>query len=120
MQDQIRADFRAAFATKSRDQWVAELGPADTCVSAVATVPDVTNDEHFRARHGFVTATRASGPDFEQVGWTLAGADRDQPAPKVREATFNDTDSVLRRAGFSPAEIAALTEARPKGQEDKA
>ena len=108
VQDQIRAAFRTAFATKSRDEWVAELGPADTCVSAVATVPEVTADEHFRARRAFVTATRADGPDFEQVGWTLAGADRTQPAPTVREPTFNDTDAVLEAAGFSPAEIEDL------------
>ncbi|MEO6469378.1 MAG: CaiB/BaiF CoA-transferase family protein [Acidimicrobiia bacterium] len=111
VQDQIRTDFRAAFAMKTRDEWVAELGPADTCVSAVATVPEVTTDEHFRARRGFVTATRADGSDFEQVGWTFAGADRTQPAPAVREPTFNDTDAVLEAAGFSPAEIQELHDA---------
>src|SRR6476659_6913935 len=35
-QDAIRTDFRAAFATRDRDAWVATLGPANTCVSAVA------------------------------------------------------------------------------------
>src|SRR3954471_19888146 len=41
VQDEIRADFRAAFATKARDTWVAELGPANTCVSEVASVPEL-------------------------------------------------------------------------------
>lgn len=106
VQDQIRADFRAALATKPRDEWVAMLGPADTCVSEVATVPAVTTDEHFRARDVFVTAERPDGEPFEQVGWLLAGADRDQAGPIVREPTFDDTAAVLAEAGFTPAEIA--------------
>jgi alpha-methylacyl-CoA racemase len=110
VQDEIRAAFRAAFATKPRDVWVAELGPADTCVSEVASVPDVARDEHLRARDVFVTASRADGPDFEQVGWTLAGADRTQPGPAVRPPDFTDTDAVLREAGFAPDEIASLRE----------
>jgi alpha-methylacyl-CoA racemase len=110
VQDDIRADFRAAIATRTRDEWVTELGPADTCVSEVASVPDVARDEHLRARRVFVTATRADGPDFEQVGWTLAGADRTQPGPAVRPPDFTDTDVVLRDAGFAPDEIASLRE----------
>ncbi|MBK5287744.1 MAG: CoA transferase, partial [Acidimicrobiia bacterium] len=113
VQDEIRADFRAALAAKSRDEWVAILGPADTCVSEVATVPDITADEHFRAREVFITATRPDGETFEQVGWTLAGANRVQPGPAVREPTFDDTAVVLAAAGFTPEEIAAL-----RGQED--
>jgi len=109
-QDEIRADFRAAFATKPRDVWVAELGPADTCVSEVASVPALARDEHLRARQVFVTASRADGPDFEQVGWPLAGADRTQPGPAVRPPDFTDTDAVLLDAGFAPDEIASLRE----------
>jgi alpha-methylacyl-CoA racemase len=110
VQDQIRADFRAAFATRSRDEWVATLGPADTCVSAVATVDEVTVDEHFRARADFATARREDGTEFEQAGWLFAGMDRDQPSPTVRDATVTDTDALLGAAGLSPAELAALRE----------
>ncbi len=108
VQDEIRADFHAAFATRPRDEWVAILGPADTCVSEVASVPEVVHDEHFRARGMFVTALRPGGDTFEQVGWSLAGADREQPAPVVRDPGFDDTETVLADAGFSAEEIAAL------------
>jgi alpha-methylacyl-CoA racemase len=108
-QDAIRADFRAAFATRDRDEWVAELGPADTCVSAVASVPEVVRDEHFRARDVYVTATRADGPDFEQVGWLFAGADRDQPGPRVLGAETH-TAELLRAAGVDDATLAAWTD----------
>jgi alpha-methylacyl-CoA racemase len=110
VQDEIRADFRAAFATRTRDEWVAQLGPADTCVSEVASVPELVHDPHLRARHVFVGANAAGHGDFEQVGWVLAGMDRDQPGPVVRDAAVTDTDALLQEVGYSAAEIAALRE----------
>ena len=41
----VRRDFAAAFAQRPRDEWVAELGPGDTCVSEVASVPELVHDE---------------------------------------------------------------------------
>jgi crotonobetainyl-CoA:carnitine CoA-transferase CaiB-like acyl-CoA transferase len=106
----MRADFSAAFARRARDEWIADLGPADTCVSEVATVPELAVASHFRDRAVFTNATAAGHGDFEQVGWVLAGMDRDQPEPVVREATVTDTDSLLREAGYSASEIATLRE----------
>jgi alpha-methylacyl-CoA racemase len=110
VQDAIRADFAAAIARRARDEWVAELGPADTCVCEVASVPEVVRDAHLRARDVFVEATAPAHGRFEQVGWVLAGMDRDQPGPVVRDATVTDTDALLKEAGYSVAEIAALRE----------
>ena len=108
VQDQIRADFRAAFATKGRDEWVAELGPANTCVSAVATVPELVHDEHYRARQVIVTAERPGHESFEQSGFVLAGMDRDQAAPIVRDPGATDTDAILASAGYDAAAIEAM------------
>jgi alpha-methylacyl-CoA racemase len=109
-QDAIRADFAAAFANRTRDEWVAHLGPADTCVSEVASVPELVRDSHFRARHVLVEATAAARGTFEQVGWVFAGMNRAQPGPVVRDATVTDTDALLQEVGYSAAEIAALRE----------
>jgi alpha-methylacyl-CoA racemase len=110
VQDAIRADFAAAIATRTRDEWVAQLGPADTCVSEVATVPELVHDAHLRARHVFVEAADADHGTFEQVGWVFAGMDRSQPGPVVRPATVTDTDALLGEVGYTAAEIAALRE----------
>jgi alpha-methylacyl-CoA racemase len=72
-QPDIRAAFTGTFATKPRDEWVATLAPADTCVSAVATVAELVLDEQLRARSAFVTAHTDDGTPYEQVGWVLAG-----------------------------------------------
>jgi alpha-methylacyl-CoA racemase len=107
-QDAIRADLRAAFATRDRDQWVAALGPADTCVAPVASIPEVVADAHLEARHVFVEARRDSGAAFRQVGWVLAGMDRRQPPPVVRDASITDTEALLIDAGLDTETVAAL------------
>jgi alpha-methylacyl-CoA racemase len=107
VQDDIRRDFANAFARKPRDEWVAELGPADTCVSAVATVPEMVRDEHFIARDLFVTANAAEG-EFQQVNRVLAGQARDLPPSEVRAGAVTDTDEVLGAAGYTNEEIEAM------------
>jgi alpha-methylacyl-CoA racemase len=108
VQDEVRADLRAAFATRDRDDWVARLGPADTCVSAVASVPEVVDDPHFAARATFSEAHDAEHGGFRQLGRVLAGMDRRRPPVEVRPATVTDTGELLRGAGFDETEVAAL------------
>jgi alpha-methylacyl-CoA racemase len=109
-QDEIRAEFRAAFAARDRDDWVADLGPADTCVSAVASIPDVVEDPHFRARATFVDAHEASHGTFRQLGRVLAGMARGGGPVEVRDFTVTDTGDLLRAAGLSDSEVSALLE----------
>jgi crotonobetainyl-CoA:carnitine CoA-transferase CaiB-like acyl-CoA transferase len=73
-QDEIRAELAAVFRTKTRDEWVAELGPADTCVAPVLAVPEVVEDQQYAARAAFVEADDASHGRFRQVGYVLAGS----------------------------------------------
>ena len=108
VQDQIRADFAAAFASRDMADWVDLLAPADTCVSPVATVPDLVEDAQYRARDAFVTAHRPASAAFEQVGFPLAGMDHGQAAPVVRDATLTDTGALLAEAGYDPETIASL------------
>ena len=73
-------------------------------------MPELVGAPHFRERDVFVHATSAGHGEFEQVGWVLAGMDRDQPGPDVRDATVTDTEALLGEAGYSAAEIAAMRE----------
>jgi len=74
LQDEIRGELAAVFRTRNRDAWVAELGPADTCVAPVLSVPEVVDDEQFVARGTFVDASDAEHGAFRQVGYVLAGS----------------------------------------------
>ena len=73
VQDEIRADLERVFRTRPRDEWVADLGPADTCVAPVLSVPEVVDDEQFVARRAFVETEDAAHVSFSQVGYVLAG-----------------------------------------------
>ena len=108
VQDQIRADFAAAFARRDMASWVDVLAPADTCVSPVATVPELVEDAQYRARRAIVAAQRPGHDAFEQVGFLLAGMDHDQAPPVVRDPTMTDTGALLVEAGYDVETIAAL------------
>jgi alpha-methylacyl-CoA racemase len=69
----IRADLIQIFRGRPRDEWVAELGPADTCVAPVLSVPEVVADEQYTARGAFVEAEDPEHGRFRQVGYVLAG-----------------------------------------------
>lgn len=94
VQDEIRADFAAAFATRTRDEWVAELGPADTCVAPVNGIDEVVTDAQVLARGDVVDAVRPSGETFRQVAAVWAGAPRPDRV-EVRDPGFDDSDTLL-------------------------
>jgi alpha-methylacyl-CoA racemase len=110
VQDDMRSDFRDAFATRTRDDWVADLAPADTCVAPVYTVPEMVEDPHFAARHVFVDAESAEHGRFRQAGWLFAGMEREQPSAEIREQSVTDTTELLAAAGYPQEEIEELRE----------
>ncbi len=93
-QDEIRADFAAAFATRTRDEWVDDLGPADTCVAPVNGIDEVVADAQVLARGDVVEAVRPSGETFRQVAAVWAGAPRPDRV-EVRDPGFDDSDALL-------------------------
>ena len=106
-QDEIREAVTAAFATKTRDEWVTLLAPADTCVSPVLWATEVAADEAVAARNGIATAHPVTGTDFPQLTPQLAGAER-ASRYDLPDRTHTDTDSVLAECGLSADDIAAL------------
>jgi len=100
-QEEIRADFRAAFRTRDRDDWVAELAPADTCVAPVYSVAELVHDAQFAARGAFCEARHPERGAFRQLAPVLAGMRRPEGPVAVREGSATDTDGLLRSAGLS-------------------
>jgi alpha-methylacyl-CoA racemase len=104
-QDEIRADFRRAFAARDRDEWVRELAPRDTCVSPVYAVSEVVEDAHLRAREAFVEARHERHGSFRQLAPVLAGTDAPAAPYAVGDATAAETEDLLRQVGVSGQEI---------------
>jgi len=107
-QEAIRADFRAAFLTRDRDDWVAELAPADTCVAPVQSVAELVDDPQFAARGAIADAIHPSEGRFRQVAPLLAGMPRPPGPIQVPESGATHSAALLAEAGLSPDEIEAL------------
>ena len=110
-QEKIRADFAAAFRTRDRDAWVAELAPADTCVAPVYAIEELVDDPQFRARGMFVEAVHPSAGRFGQVAPPLAGMPRAAEPIAVPDGSRTDTDALLAAAGIARDQIEKLRSA---------
>jgi alpha-methylacyl-CoA racemase len=80
----LRAAWARLFRTRSRDEWVALLGPSDACVAPVRDWREAPDDPHLAARKVFVEH---------------AGAVQPAPAPR-----FSGTPTALRRPPPHPGE----------------
>ena len=102
-QDEIRADFAAAFATRDRDDWVAELAPADTCVAPVHTIEELAPRSAARGarrlRRG--AATRAAAASASSRPRSRACRARASPCACATPRA-SDTEALLAEAGLAP------------------
>jgi alpha-methylacyl-CoA racemase len=96
----IRDAFEAAFASRTRDEWVKDLAGADTCVAPVLHVSEVVDDAGFGTPGAVVTVTHPRQGEFAQLGPLLAGMDRRVP-PTVPDMSDTDTERLLKEAGVA-------------------
>ncbi|MGH2662490.1 MAG: CaiB/BaiF CoA transferase family protein [Actinomycetota bacterium] len=104
-QEEIREAFRAAFAGRDRDEWVAELGPADTCVAPVLTIAEVAEHRHFAARGVFAEAEHPEQGRFRQLAPVVAGVER---RTEYQAGPTGTIDQILGEAGMTPDEVENL------------
>src|SRR5438067_8512754 len=60
--EQAMDTLRAIFKTKTRDEWVAELGDIDACIGPVYSIDEALNDEHAQARGVTVVGAQFIAP----------------------------------------------------------
>ncbi|MGA2931594.1 MAG: CaiB/BaiF CoA-transferase family protein [Acidimicrobiales bacterium] len=105
-QPAIRAAFAAAFATRTRDEWVEALASADTCVAPALEISEVAAHPQFAARGVVTDATHPTEGTFSQLAPLLAGMPRpDAPAP-LPDMTLTDTEHLLKEAGVDGETVA--------------
>ena len=102
----MRADFTAAFASRNRDDWVAELAPADACVSPVLDVPGVVADGQHGARGAFVEVAHPTSGRLRQVGAPLA-RQVDPVVLEIPDWTATATEELLVEVGVAPDTVTA-------------
>jgi alpha-methylacyl-CoA racemase len=104
-QPAIRDAFVAAFASRTRDEWVKDLAGADTCVAPVLQVREVVDDAEFGTPGAVVTVTHPAHGEFAQLGPLLAGMDRRIPS-SVPDMSDTDTERLLKEAGVDADSVA--------------
>ena len=107
-QDAIRADLRAAFAARPRDEWTRRLAAADTCVAPVLSVAELADDSQLAARGAFVRAEHPERGSLRQLAPLLAGSVREPGPVALRGQDETDTFELLRAAGLGATEIERL------------
>jgi alpha-methylacyl-CoA racemase len=114
-QAEARARLEAVFATQDRDEWVALLAPADTCVAPVHDITDVAGDPQFRARgvlrdgSGGLTPLFAGTRAGAMTTHARAGDEASGHDVSPRDdAPDDDARAVLRDAGFGEDAISRL------------
>ncbi len=108
VQDQIRAALAQRFATRTRDEWVALLGAANTCVAPVNTVAEAVADEQYVARGLIADAVSDTAGAFHQSAPTWAGTVAPDGPYRIRDGEVSDTTELLELLGMSAAEISQL------------
>ena len=110
VQDEIRADLSAAFARRSRDEWVKALAAENTCLAPVYSIDEVVEDPQFLHRGIVVDAEHPEHGRFRQLGATFAGQERLTGVVQVPDPSTTDTSEVLAEAGLAASLIEALRE----------
>ncbi len=110
-QDEIRAAVAEVLATRTRDEWADQLGPADCCVAPVNTIAEAIDDVQYAARGMVVEAQHADEGVFRQTGPVWAGTSGPDGRYPVRAGDVTDTAELLAEAGYSADSIRELTAA---------
>jgi len=110
-QDEIRAAFRRAFATRPRAEWIEILSAVDSCVAPVNSIAQVVDDPHFVARGAFIDAHHPEHGSFRQVGALLAGSRTFSATGSVPSGSTTDSAEVLEAIGIDCERFRQLVDA---------
>jgi len=100
---ELRRRFSAAFADRSREEWVTVFAGTDACVAPVLSLAEAPDHPHAVARSAFtdIGGIRQPAP-APRFGRSAAGPPAAPPRPGA------DTDTVLAGLGLTAAQIEEL------------
>ncbi|PKO72056.1 MAG: carnitine dehydratase [Betaproteobacteria bacterium HGW-Betaproteobacteria-14] len=101
--EKARAELAAVFASQPQRHWIAMFDDVDCCVTPVLTINEALDNEQLQARGMIVEADGLPqfAPPYKLSDYAFS-VDRSAPA------AGQDSEDILREAGYDSAAVAAL------------
>jgi crotonobetainyl-CoA:carnitine CoA-transferase CaiB-like acyl-CoA transferase len=106
--DELSAEFRKIFRTKTRDEWVELLRQKDVCVAPVNSVNEVFEDPQVVQREMAVEIEHPTLGRVKQVGIGIKLSDTPGAVRSVAPKPGQHTDEILLELGYTGENIAEL------------
>ena len=106
--DELSAEFRKIFRTKTRDEWVELLRQKDVCVAPVNSVNEVFEDPQVVQREMAVEIEHPTLGRVKQVGIGIKLSDTPGAVRSVAPKPGQHTDEIMLGLGYTGANIAEL------------
>ena len=108
-QEEIRAELKAIFLTRTRDEWFARLKHKDVCISPVLSIEEAAKSEQVRTRGNIVSHRHPVAGDTRLLTTPVRMTHTKTPirmgAPELGEHTAD----ILESLGYSEAQIGELS-----------
>lgn len=108
----VRAEVQAVFSTKTQAEWAQVFAAADCCVSPILPMQEAIQNEHIRARGMVVEADDPARGKLTQFAPPFKLSEFDFAIQRHAPARGAHTDELLREAGYTAEQIAALVSAK--------
>jgi crotonobetainyl-CoA:carnitine CoA-transferase CaiB-like acyl-CoA transferase len=106
--DELSAEFRKIFRTKTRDEWVKLLRQKDVCVAPVNSVNEVFEDPQVIQREMAVEIEHPTLGRVKQVGIGIKLSDTPGAVRSVAPKPGQHTDEIMLELGYTRESIAEL------------
>jgi len=108
--DELSAEFRKIFRTKTRDEWVELLRQKDVCVAPVNSVNEVFEDPQVVQREMAVEIEHPTLGRVKQVGIGIKLSDTPGAVRSIAPRPGQHTDEILLSLGYTRESIEKLRE----------
>ena len=104
--DEVKAEFRAIFKTKTRDEWAEVFRNVDACVEPVLTMAEAFESGQAQARGMVVEVPLPGRGSVRQPAHPIRFSETLPEYPAIAVPAGHDTKEVLTALGYTEAEIA--------------